>query len=84
MEIVRHRVAVIEVVRHDEVADIQHYFLGTVCKDRGSLYVVVVDMILYFAGLPGERLEVRSHQFDVNGIVVLPSDGELVSRIGLL
>ena len=45
---------------------------------------VVVDMILYFAGFPGERLKVRAHQFDVNGIVVLPSDGELISRIDFL
>ena len=26
MEIVRHGVAVIEIVRHDEIADIHHYF----------------------------------------------------------
>ena len=45
------------------------------------IHILVVDMILYFAGFPGERLKVRTHQFDVNGIVVLPSDGELISGL---
>ena len=44
----------------------------------------MVDIVLYLAGFLGERLKVRAHQFDVNGIVVLPPDGELISRIGFL
>ena len=84
MEIVRHGIAVIEVVRHDKVADIHHHLLRTVCKVRIPLYVVVVDGVLHLAGFLGERLEVRAHQLDVNGIVILPSDGEPVSGIGFL
>ena len=58
MEIVRHGIAVIEVVRHDKVADIHHHLLRTVCKVRIPLYVVVVDGVLHLAGFLGERLEV--------------------------
>ena len=84
MEIIRHGIAVIEVVRHDKVADIHHHLLRTVCKVGIPFYVIMVDGVLHLAGFFGERLKIRAHQLDVNGIVILPPDGELVSGIGFL
>ncbi len=84
MEIVRHGIAVVEVIRHDKVADIHHHLLCTVCKVGIPLYVVVVDRILHLAGFFGERLEVRAHQFDIDGMVVLTSDRESVLGICFL
>lgn len=46
--------------------------------------MMVVDIALNFSGLFGERLEIRFHQPDMDGVVILPSGRELVSRIGLL
>ena len=46
--------------------------------------MMVVDIALNFSGLFGERLEIRFHQPDMDGVAILPSDRELVSRIGLL
>jgi len=46
--------------------------------------MIVVNITLNFSGLFGERLEIRFHQPDMDGEVILPSDRELVSRIGLL
>ena len=45
--------------------------------------MMVVDIALNFSGLFGERLEIRFHQPDMDGVAILPSDRELVSRIGL-
>ena len=84
MEIVRHRIAVIEVVRHDKVTDIHHHLFGPVCEVGIPLYVIVVDAVLYLAGFLGERFEVRAHQLDVNGMVVLPSDRKPVFGICFL
>ena len=46
--------------------------------------MIVVDIALNFSRLFGERLEIRFHQPDMDGVAILPSDRELVSRIGLL
>ena len=46
--------------------------------------MMVVDIALNFSRLFGERLEIRFHHPDMDGVAILPSDGELVSRIGLL
>ena len=48
------------------------------------LYIIVVNIVLYLAGFLCERLKVCAHQFDVNGIVVLPTDRELIIRVSFL
>ena len=64
VEIVRHWVAFIKVVRHDKVPDVCHHLLGPVGQTVRCLDVVVVDVSLYLSGLSGESLEVRFHQPD--------------------
>ena len=38
--------------------------------------MMVVDIALNFSGLFGERLEIRFHQPDMDGVAILPSDRE--------
>lgn len=84
LKIVRHRVAVIEVVRHHEIADIQHYLFRTVGQGLVGRDIVMVDVILNLPGFFDKSLEIRFHQPDVDGMVILTFDREFVSRIGLL
>ena len=84
VEVVRHRVAVIEVIRHHEIADIQHHLFRTVGQGLVGRDIVMVDVIPDFPGFFGKSLEICFHQPDVDGMVVLAFDREFVSRIGLL
>ena len=84
VEIIRHRVAVIEVVRHHEIADIQHHLFRTVSQGLVGRDIVMVDVILNLPGFYGKSLEISFHQPNVDGMVVLALDREFVSRIGLL
>ena len=83
IEIVGHRIAVVEVVRHDEIADIRHHLFGPVRQGFVGSDIVMVDFVLDLAGFFGERLEIRFHKPDMDGMVVFTSDGKPVSRIGL-
>ena len=83
IEIVGHRIAVVEVVRHDEIADIRHHLFGPVRQGFVGSDIVMVDFVLDLAGFFGERLEIRFHKPDMDGMAVFASDGKPVSRIGL-
>ena len=48
MEIVCHRIAVIKIVRHHEIADIQHHLLRAVRQGLVGCNVVMVDISLDF------------------------------------
>ena len=84
IEVVGHDVAVVVVVRHGKVTDVEHdlacpFRNGPVCSN-----VIMVDIFIDKTGLFREGLEIRFDQIDVDGTVTVLCDGEFIPRISLL
>ena len=72
-EVVGHRIAVIEVVRHYKVEDILHHLFGSVGKRLVSINVIVIYIVVeHYALILLECLEVCFDKVDMDRVIVMP------------
>ena len=72
-EVICHRIAVIEVIRHHKVADILHYLFGSV--GEGIIVVNVIEthiVVEHYAFIFPERLEVGLDEVDMDRVIMVP------------
>ncbi len=72
-EVICHRIAVIEVIRHHKVADILHYLFGSVGECLISINVIVIYIVVeHYALILLECLEVCFDKVDMDRVLVMP------------